>query len=119
MASAFYWIAQAVFVVVAYLTVTKSDPLSEKVLIGSAAIQFVLVCWRLWIAGASTWLALAPPVSTVACWYVLGHWGVREGAEWGGDAAGLLTTTVPTAWCVLAYVTLAIWAGFRPGVARR
>ena len=119
MASAFYWIAQAAFVVFAYLTVTKSDPLSQKVLIGSAALQFVLVSWRLWIANASTWLALVPPVSTVACWYVLGHWAVREDAKWGGDGAGLLTATVLTAWCVLAYATLAIWAGFRPGIARR
>jgi hypothetical protein len=119
MAAALYWIAQVVFVVFAYLTATRSDALSEKILIGAAAIQFVLVCWRLWIAGASFWLVLAPPISTIACWYVLGHWAAREDAEWGGDRAGLLTTTLPAAWCVLAYVTLGIWAGFRPGVARR
>jgi hypothetical protein len=111
--------AQAVFVVVAYLTVTRPDALSEKILIGSAAIQYVLVCWRLWIAGASTWLALLPPISTVACWYALGHWAVRAHAEWGADRAGLLTTTIPTAVCVLAYATLAIWAGSRPGIVRR
>lgn len=104
-----YWTAQALFAV-AFVVAATSGGLSVTILAASAAIQLGLVGWRLWIARAKPWLALVPPTTTVALWYGLGFWAAKEQ---GGDGAGLLAVMVSAGWCVLAYTTIALWAGFR------
>ena len=107
-----YWIAQAVFAV-AFAVAATSGGLSPTVLVVSAAVQLGLVGWRLWISRTKPWLAFVPPTTTVALWYGLGLWAAKEQ---GGDGAGLLAAMVSFGWCVLAYVTIGLWAGFRETV---
>jgi hypothetical protein len=104
-----YWICQGIFAV-ALVTLATSGGFSEASLIGAAAIQLGLVGWRLWLARTWLWLVLIPPASTVAIWNGLGLWARKEE---GGDGAGLLAVMMSLAWCVLAYVGVALWAGAR------
>lgn len=109
--AALYWVGQAIFVGVFVVVATSDGALSSApMLIGAAAIQVVLVGWRLWLARAWPWLALVPPASTLALWYGLGFIASRE---MGGDGLGLLAAMISFAWCALAYVALALWAGTR------
>ena len=110
-----YWIGQCVFGIV-FLALATSGDVSNGVLPISALIQLVLVGWRLWVARSWPWLALAPPASTLGLSYGLGLWAAREDAKWGGDGAGLLVGMASLGWCMLAYVVVGVWAGFRPVV---
>jgi len=104
-----YWTAQALFAV-AFVVAATSGAISTTILAASAAVQLGLVSWRLWMARAKPWLALVPPTTTVALWYGLGFWAAKER---GSDGAGLLTMMVTAGWCVIAYATIAVWAGFQ------
>jgi hypothetical protein len=112
-----YWLGQAAFVVV-LLAVAFSSALSDTTLFVFAAIQLALVSWRLWIAGRWPWIALAPPLSTAALWYLLGRWAIGEDTKVGGDGAGLLAVMASMAWGLAIYIAAAIWAGSRPIVSR-
>jgi hypothetical protein len=107
-----YWVAQSVFLA-AFVLATTSGYLSTPVLAACAAAQLIIVGWRLMAARRQPWLALLPPITTMAIWYGLGHWAVYEDRKLGGDGAGLMAVMAAFAWCVLAYVGLGIWAGLQ------
>jgi hypothetical protein len=115
--SQLYWLGQAAFALV-FLAFSFSGGLSDTKLYIFAAIQLALVGWRLWIAGRWPWIALVPPMSTAALWYLLGHWAIAEDLKVGGDGAGLLAAMASLVWCLVAYVAAAVWVGFRPTVSR-
>jgi hypothetical protein len=108
-----YWVGQGVFAVV-FLTIAFSGALSVAGLYVFAAVQVVLVAWRLWVARKPPWLALVPLVSTVALAYFMGQWALAEDTKWGGDGATLLMGAAMIVWCVLAYTVTGVLAGLTP-----
>ena len=111
-----YWLAQFVFAVV-FLLVVFSAEMSMSELYGFASFQFVLVGWRLWGSGRWLWLALVPPASTMAVWWLLMRWAIADDATMGGDGGGLLAAMASIVWCVIVYLAVGMWAGLRPEAA--
>jgi hypothetical protein len=101
-----YWIGQGLFVLV---FAALFDRMSNLMILGLAALQFVLVAGRLWDAGLKPWLAMAPPALTLAFWLFGMLWAVAVSGDPNG--AGLMVLLLTALVCAVSYVAVGVVAG--------
>jgi hypothetical protein len=101
-----YIIGQALFLAV---FAALFDRMSNLMICGLAAIQFVLVAGRLWDALRPVWLAFAPPVLTVACWLLGMAWAVALSGD--AEGAGLMVLLLTALVCAVSYLAVGVAAG--------
>jgi hypothetical protein len=101
-----YFIGQALFLVA---FAALFDRMSNLMILGLAAIQFVLVAGRLWDARRTVGLAFAPPILTVACWLLGMAWAVTISGD--ADGAELMVLLLTALVCAVSYVAVGVAAG--------